>query len=114
MSQSESFGQLVKARRHELGLTQDELAHRVGCAPITLRKIEHDDLRPSVQIAERLAMALNIPLEERAVFVRLARAERETGTHYPRPYAQARRDWRRRLDGPRHSGLCAGRTDRHR
>ena len=89
MSQSESFGQLVKARRRELGLTQDELAHRVGCAPITLRKIEHDDLRPSVQIAERLAMALNIPLEERAVFVRLARTEREpepiTPVSMPRP-----------------------------
>src|SRR5512147_2558420 len=76
MSSVETFGQLVKARRRELGLTQDELAHRVGCAPVTLRKIEYDDLRPSVQIAERLAMALNIPLEERAAFVRLARLER--------------------------------------
>src|SRR5512143_1572658 len=86
---SHSFGQLVKARRRELGLTQDELAHRVGCAPVTLRKIEYDDLRPSVQIAERLAMELNIPLEERATFVRLARTEREpepiTPTPAPRP-----------------------------
>ena len=71
-----SFGQIAKNRRRELGLTQDELARRVGCAPITLRKIEADDLRPSVQIAERMAMALNIALEERAAFVKLARAER--------------------------------------
>ena len=76
MNAEVTFGQLVKARRRELGLTQDELAHRVGCAPVTLRKIEYDDLRPSVQIAERLAMALGIPLEERATFVRLARVER--------------------------------------
>jgi WD40 repeat protein/serine/threonine protein kinase/DNA-binding XRE family transcriptional regulator len=82
---SHSFGQLVKARRRELGLTQDELAHRVGCAPVTLRKVEYDDLRPSVQIAERLAMALNIPLEERAAFVRLARAQREPEPLTPTP-----------------------------
>jgi WD40 repeat protein/transcriptional regulator with XRE-family HTH domain len=76
MNAEPSFGQVVKPRRRELGLTQDELARRVGCAPVTIRKIEYDDLRPSVQIAERLAMALNIPLEERAAFVRLARIER--------------------------------------
>jgi len=90
MSTEETFGQRVKDRRRELGLTQDELARRVGCAPVTLRKIEYDDLRPSVQIAERLAMALNIPLEERAAFVRLARVERAplvepTPTPSPRP-----------------------------
>ncbi len=76
MSDEYSFGIIAKNRRRELGLTQDELARRVGCAPITVRKIEADDLRPSVQIAERLAMALNIPLEERSAFVRLARTER--------------------------------------
>ncbi|HNC08366.1 MAG TPA: helix-turn-helix domain-containing protein, partial [Anaerolineales bacterium] len=76
MSDQFSFGMIAKNRRRELGLTQDELARRVGCAPITIRKIEADDLRPSVQIAERLAMALNIPLEERSAFVRLARTER--------------------------------------
>jgi WD40 repeat protein/serine/threonine protein kinase len=57
-----------------MDLTQEELARRVGCAAITLRKIESDSLRPSVQIAERLAMALAIPLNERAEFVRRARA----------------------------------------
>ena len=79
MSEDQSFGQLVKAHRRQLSLTQDELAWRVGCAPVTLRKIEYDDLRPSVQIAERLAMALNLPLEQRAGFVRQARLERALG-----------------------------------
>lgn len=78
-----SFGELVKAKRRELGLTQDELARRVGCAPVTLRKIEYDDLRPSVQIAERLAMALNLPLEERPAFVRLARQAQEKSWERP-------------------------------
>jgi WD40 repeat protein/serine/threonine protein kinase/DNA-binding XRE family transcriptional regulator len=76
MATALSFGVLAKNRRRELGLTQDELARRVGCAPITIRKIEADDLRPSIQIAERMAMALNIPLEERAAFVKLARMEK--------------------------------------
>ena len=71
-----SFGQLVKSHRHEMGLTQDELARRAGCATVTLRKIESGDLRPSVQIAERLAMSLNIPAEEWKAFVQLARSVR--------------------------------------
>jgi WD40 repeat protein/serine/threonine protein kinase/DNA-binding XRE family transcriptional regulator len=70
----QSFGRYVRQRRREMDLTQEELARRVGCAAITIRKIEAEDARPSVQIAERLAMALAIPLEDRAEFVRRARA----------------------------------------
>ena len=64
MDQTSSFGGYVRQRRREMDLTQEELARRVGCAAITLRKIEADDLRASVQIAERLRMALAIPLEQ--------------------------------------------------
>ena len=71
-----SFGRFVRQRRRELDLTQEELARRVGCAAITIRKIEAEDARPSVQIAERLAMALAILLDDRAEFVRRARAIR--------------------------------------
>ncbi len=90
MGEQDSFGQRVKTLRRKHDLTQEELARRVGCAPVTLRKIEYDDLRPSVQIAERLAMALSIPLEERAAFVRQARLERSpfiepTPTPSPKP-----------------------------
>jgi DNA-binding XRE family transcriptional regulator len=53
-----SFGRWVQRRRKALDLTQVELAHRVGCAAETLRKIEADARRPSRQIAERLAEAL--------------------------------------------------------
>jgi serine/threonine protein kinase/DNA-binding XRE family transcriptional regulator len=73
MNDERSFGRIVKEYRRALDLTQAELARRVACATITIRKIEADALRPSQQIAERLAMALAIPLEERAAFVRLAR-----------------------------------------
>ncbi len=71
-----SFGNIVRSRRHRLGLTQAELARRAGCATITVRKIEADDIRPSVQIAQRLAESLGIPREELKAFVRLARLEK--------------------------------------
>jgi len=38
-----TFGQVIKTHRREMGLTQEELARRVGCASVTLRKIEYDD-----------------------------------------------------------------------
>lgn len=83
MNQELSFGAFVRQHRREMDLTQEELARRVGCAAITLRKIEADDLRASVQIAERLAMALAIPLEERAEFVRWARSVRPASSELP-------------------------------
>ncbi len=77
MDREITFGQIVKERRDLLGLTQAELGRRVGCAAITVRKIEADALRPSVQIAEHLAAALGIPEAEYLAFVRLARASHE-------------------------------------
>jgi predicted ATPase/transcriptional regulator with XRE-family HTH domain len=74
MTDGVSFGYTLKQRRKALDLTREELAERVGCAVETLRKIETGARRPSRQIAERLAVALAFPLEERAAFVRLARA----------------------------------------
>lgn len=73
MNQEPSFGSIVREHRRLRDLTQAELGRRVGCAVITIRRIEAGTLRPSQQIAERLAMALGIPLEERATFIRLAR-----------------------------------------
>jgi ribosome-binding protein aMBF1 (putative translation factor) len=67
------FGRIVREHRRALVLTQAELARRVACATITVRKIEADDMRPSQRIAERLAIALTIPLEKQAKFVQLAR-----------------------------------------
>ena len=83
MNHGISFGSFVRQHRREMDLTQEELARRVGCAAITLRKIEADDLRPSVQIAERLAMALAIPLDDRAEFVRRARAVQPEASDFP-------------------------------
>ena len=51
MTAEATFGQIVRERRLGLGLTQAELARRVNCATVTIRKIEYDSLRPSVQVA---------------------------------------------------------------
>src|SRR5262245_8692543 len=82
MDTSISFNRWLRQRRRALDLTQAGLAAQVGCATDTLRKIESGGLRPSRQIAERLADLLAIPDDERATFIRLAR-----GT----PVAQAER-----------------------
>ena len=68
-----SFGHWVQRRRKALDLTQEELAQKVGCAAETLRKIESNNRRPSDQIAERLAQALEVPEAHQAVFIKAAR-----------------------------------------
>jgi predicted ATPase/DNA-binding XRE family transcriptional regulator len=70
---SEPFEQRLKRARKALDLTQHELARRVGCSESTLRKVESGRLRPSRQIAERLALCLQIPDTERSAFVDAAR-----------------------------------------
>jgi WD40 repeat protein/serine/threonine protein kinase/DNA-binding XRE family transcriptional regulator len=77
MSEERPFGQQVRGLRRAQDLTQEELARQVGCAAITVRKIEAGDMRPSQQVAARLAAVLGVPEEERSAFVRAARALRQ-------------------------------------
>jgi class 3 adenylate cyclase/tetratricopeptide (TPR) repeat protein/transcriptional regulator with XRE-family HTH domain len=75
MGDSSSFGDWIRRRRRALDLTREALAGQVGCAVVTIRKIETDERRPSRQIAARLAECLLIPEQERAAFLQAARAE---------------------------------------
>ena len=75
--QTPTFGQWLKARRKALDVTRAQLANQIGCAEITLGKIERDQRRPSKQIAELLASALRIPAEAREPFVQFARGSGE-------------------------------------
>jgi predicted ATPase/transcriptional regulator with XRE-family HTH domain len=70
-----SFGRWLRHRRRALDLTQDDLARRVGCAVVTIQKLESDERRPSRLLAERLADGLQVAAEERAAIITLARAE---------------------------------------
>ncbi|MGE5642656.1 MAG: ATP-binding protein, partial [Byssovorax cruenta] len=71
----ETFGEWLRGQRVARKLTREEFAKRVGCSVSALRKIEDSARRPSAQIAELIADCLDVPLEERSTFVRVARGE---------------------------------------
>lgn len=67
------FSEWLKLRRKALDMTQDELAERAGCSVSALRKIESGERRPSKQLAELLAQALELSEEDQQIFIRVAR-----------------------------------------
>ena len=71
-----TFGVWIKRRRKALDLTQQELAERVGCSVATIIKIEADERRPSHQIADLLVSHLEIPPDQRKLFIKVARQEK--------------------------------------
>jgi transcriptional regulator with XRE-family HTH domain len=56
-----SLGELIRHRRKELGLTQDQLAERVGRSQVAVSEWERNVVRPSD--FKRLAEALDVPVE---------------------------------------------------
>lgn len=77
------FGDWLKHRRKALDLTQFDLAARVGCSPETIRKFEANKLRPSKEIAARLARYLELPQAEYEAFVQAARRKATLGASIP-------------------------------
>ena len=71
-----SFGYWVRRQRKALDLTQQALADRVGCSLAAIKKIESDERRPSLQIAERMADILGIRVDQREMFLEVARGLR--------------------------------------
>jgi predicted ATPase/transcriptional regulator with XRE-family HTH domain len=70
-----SFGEWLKRQRSGRGLTQEQLAQQIGCAAITLRKIESEERRASPQIIGRLSEIFSIPQKEQTDFLRFARGD---------------------------------------
>ena len=93
------FGREVRARRREIGLTQEELAAIVGCAAITVRKIESGDMRPSQQVSSRLAAALGLSPDAQQRFVRAANALRFEERRRPAAASAAPPDMQRARRG---------------
>jgi predicted ATPase/DNA-binding XRE family transcriptional regulator len=73
LSDDLSFGEWLRQRRHILDLTQQELADQVGCARITLRRIEAGALKPSKELALILLEKLAAPQAEIEAWLRFAR-----------------------------------------
>ena len=74
MAEDQSFGQWLRGRRRELDLTQVSLGGEIGCAEVTIRKIEANLLRPSRQMAKLLVEKLGIPPENRERYIHFARS----------------------------------------
>jgi putative transcriptional regulator len=53
----------LKAKRMEFGLTQAELAERVGVTRKTVNTVENGVFTPSALLAIKLAHALSVPVE---------------------------------------------------
>ena len=60
---AEGLGNRLRALRGELGLTQAELAERVGVSRKTINTVENNVFIPSTILALRLAQALEAPVE---------------------------------------------------
>lgn len=63
-----SFGYWIRRQRKVLDPTQQALADRVACSLAAIKKIKSDERRPSRQIAERLAVVLSVPANQRKLF----------------------------------------------
>lgn len=74
--QRDDFGKWIRVQRKKYALTQAELAARLHCATITVRKIETGERIPSIQLAEALAHTLGVVPSSQAAFAEFAR----TGT----------------------------------
>jgi transcriptional regulator with XRE-family HTH domain len=72
MTERTTFGHWLKQRRRLLGLTQEQIAQQVPCAVETIRKLESGTRRPSKDLAERLAIVLQLGDDERVTFVQVA------------------------------------------
>src|SRR5690348_16426734 len=77
------FGAWLKEYRRLHGLSRAELGRRIGCAPETIQKIETGERRPSQQIAELLAVHLQIAGDQRAAFIEFARMAPPSGRTDP-------------------------------
>ena len=94
MAEPWSFGAWLKQRRKALDLTQAELARLLGCATVTLQKIELDERRPSKELALALATQLGVPPDEREAFVQSARGQRATDRLLVAPPPDDASPWR--------------------
>ncbi len=77
------FGEWLKRQRKTLGLTQEQLAARIHCSAINLRKIEAGERRPSEQTALSLAQIFSIPSSEKKNFLLFARGGMRSERSFP-------------------------------
>ncbi|HEU0291921.1 MAG TPA: AAA family ATPase [Anaerolineales bacterium] len=73
MQEEISFGVWLRKQRRALDLSQQAFADQVGCAEVTLRRIEAGTLKPSKELASILLEKLGIPKAEWPQWIAFAR-----------------------------------------
>lgn len=68
-----SFGEWLRKQRRTFDLTQQAFANQLGCAEVTLRRIEAGSLKPSKELAQIILEKLGIPEMERPQWISFAR-----------------------------------------
>lgn len=58
-----TFGENVAVARKKKGLSQDELAKKVGTIAVTIGRYERNEIKPSIDIATKIADALDVSLD---------------------------------------------------
>lgn len=61
----EGYGELIRRAREKMGLTREALAALVGEKESTIRRVEAEQLEPTLELARRLEKTLKIKLLER-------------------------------------------------
>ncbi|MCL6509492.1 MAG: helix-turn-helix domain-containing protein [Anaerolineae bacterium] len=70
---STTFGDWLKQRRRNLGLTREALARRINYSPVAIKKVEANERRPSETMSLMLGKALGVPPDKLDAFVGFAR-----------------------------------------
>ena len=58
------LGSYIKSRRKNIGLTQVELAEKVGLTPLTIRRYESGEREPAVSDWEKICDVLGMKLDD--------------------------------------------------
>ncbi len=58
-----SFGSKIITRRKELKISQDQLAKTLSATPTTIGRYERDEVKPSIEVASKIAEALEVSLD---------------------------------------------------
>ena len=59
-----NLGIYIKSRRKNIGLTQVELAEKVGLTPLTIRRYESGEREPSFSVFVKLCEVLGMRIED--------------------------------------------------
>jgi transcriptional regulator with XRE-family HTH domain len=63
-SETRQFGEIIRAARHQRGLTQRQLADRLAVSNVAVAHWERGTVRPTLENRIDLARALDIPLDD--------------------------------------------------